>query len=100
PLSSNYRAAINGKPKPETGATTFTGKGTDWFWVLRSYPDGEHEAFISLPDETVVMMSDLPTAALKDARTLDKFVALEKPHRTFTIHYEGGHATYHYAHSD
>jgi hypothetical protein len=96
PLSGNYHAAINGKPMSESGAKTVSGKGADWFWVLRSYPQGGHEAFISLPDEIVVMMTSLPGAVLKDAKTLDSFVGVEKPHQTFVIHYEGGRATYHY----
>jgi hypothetical protein len=96
PLSSNYHPAINGKAMPESGAKTFSGKGADWFWVLRSYINGEQEAFISLPDEIVIMMTSLPGAVLKDAKTLDSFVAVEKPHQTFKIHYEGGSATYRY----
>src|SRR5207237_10539582 len=34
--------------------------------------------------------------ALKGARTVDSFVAIEKPHQSFTIYYRGGHATYRY----
>jgi hypothetical protein len=100
PLSSNYRASINGKPSPETGAKTVSAKGADWFWVMRSYTNGEHEAFVSLPGETVILMASLPGGALKSARTVDSFVATEKPHQKFNIYYAGGHATYQYGDSE
>jgi hypothetical protein len=99
PLSGNYRAAINGKPAFEAGAKTVSGKGADWFWVMRSYTNGQQEAFVSLPDEIVVMMTSVPESALKGAKTVSSAFAIEKPHKTFTIHYEGGNATYHYGHS-
>jgi hypothetical protein len=100
PLSSNYRASINGKARSETGASTTTGTGADWFWVLRSYPDGEHEAFVSLPDETVILMTSLPGGALKNAKTVDSFIATEKPHQKFNIYYAGAQATYRYGDSE
>src|SRR5205823_10667703 len=99
PLSSNYRASINGKPGSETGASTATSKGADWFWVLRSYADGEYEAFVSLPDETVIVMTSLSGAVLKNAKTVDNVVATEKPHQKLNIYYAGGHATYRYGDS-
>jgi hypothetical protein len=99
PLSANYRPSINGKPSSEAGAKTVSDKGADWFWVLRSYTNGEHEAFVSLPDETVILMSSLPAAALKNAKTLDSFVATEKPHKKFDIYYAAGRATYRYGDS-
>jgi hypothetical protein len=90
PSSSNYRASVNGKPRSESGAKTVFEKGADWFWILRSYPDGEHEAFVSLPDETVILITSLPAAALKNAKTVDSLVATEKPHQKLNIYYAGG----------
>jgi hypothetical protein len=96
PLSGDYRAAINGKPASDSGAQTISAKGPDWFSVLRSYPNGGQEAFVSLPDEIVITMNDLPAAALKGAKTVDSFVAIEKPHQTFKTYFQGGDASYRY----
>jgi hypothetical protein len=63
---------------------------------MRVYPRGEREAFVSLPDETVIFMTDLPGTAVKGVRSVDSFVAVEKPYRDFSIFYEDGHAIYHY----
>jgi hypothetical protein len=41
-------------------------------------------------------MNIMPASALKGAKTVDSFVAIEKPHEKFTIHYQDGHATYRY----
>lgn len=91
PLRGNYRPVIDGKPGPDEGAQTTCGKGDDWFWVIRNYPRGEQEAFISLPDEIVVIMNSV---ALKTARTIDSSVAVEKPYTDLTVYYEGGKATF------
>jgi hypothetical protein len=93
PLNGNYRARINGKLKPDRGVKTFSGKGEKWFWVLRSYPHSEQEAFVSLPDETVVMMSVISS---EGADSVDSVVNIEKPHKTFVVHYRDGKATYRY----
>ena len=93
PLAQNYRALVIGKSRSDGGAKTISKKGDNWFWVLRSYRDGEHEAFISLPDETVVLMSSVPS---KGANSVHSFVSTEKAHKTFTIYYQDGEATYHY----
>lgn len=94
PTTANYGVTVDGKRGNDAGANVVSGKGADWFWVVRHGARGEREAFISLPDEVVVMMSTVPGAALTGARTLDSLVSLEKPHRAFTIFYQDGEATY------
>ena len=96
PLTIDYGIALDGKPAPEAGAKMNSGKGVDWFWTLRRDARGGHEAFVSLPDEIVVVMNALPATGLHGAKSVDSFVSVEKPHKTFTIFYQGGQATYHY----
>jgi len=96
PLTIDYGLAINGKPGPDAGAKVFSQKGVDWFWTLRNDARGDHDAFISLPDEIVVVMSAGRSAAIKSAVKVDSLVSIEKPHQTFTIFYDRGKATYHY----
>ncbi len=96
PLDINYGIAIDGKPLPNAGAKVVCRKGDDWFWAMRHDARGIDDAFISLPGEMVVAMAAAPVAALKGARTVDSMVAVEKPHKTFTIYYHGGAATYRY----
>ena len=96
PCASNYRPAVNGKLLPDRGATTTSAKGPDWFWVVRAYPHGEREAFISLPDEVVMVMNTLDRAALDGARAVDRFVTVEKPYQRLKIYYQQGEATYDY----
>ena len=68
PSTANYGMAIDGKPGPDAGAKVFTRKGAEWFWGLRRHVRGEQEAFVSLPDEIVVMMSAVPRTALTGRR--------------------------------
>ncbi len=96
PLTINYGIAINGKPGPDAGAKVVCRKGDDWFWAMRHDARGIDDAFISLSDEMVVAMAAAPAAALKDARSVDSFVGVEKPHKEFTIYFRGGQATFHY----
>lgn len=95
PLESNYRMHVSGKPLPGTRATTRSAKGSDWFWAIRSHPHGEQEGFVSLPDEMVITMTSISDRALSGAKTLDSHVAVEKPHKEFTVFYDGGKAVYH-----
>jgi hypothetical protein len=78
------------------GAKVFCRKGADWFWALRHDARGVHDAFISLPDEIVVVMAAAPAAAVKSAGHVDSLVSVEKPHKAFTVFYHGGQATFHY----
>jgi hypothetical protein len=96
PLTSNYGISIDGKLGPDAGAKVFSRKGADWFSALRHDSRGAHEAFVSLPDEIVVMMAAMPRTACANARKLDSMVGLEKPHNTFTVYYQDGHATFRY----
>jgi hypothetical protein len=96
PLTPDYGVALDGKPAPEAGAKMYSQKGADWFWTLRRDARGVHEVFVSLPEEIVVVMSAAPLAALKAARKVDSLVAVEKPHKTFTVFYHGGKASFHY----
>ncbi len=96
PLTTNYGATIDGKLGPDAGAKVFSSKGAEWFWVMRHHVRGEHEAFVSLPGEIVVMMAAVSGAALKNAQKMDSMVGLEKPHKMFTVFYQDGKATYRY----
>jgi hypothetical protein len=100
PLKINYGVTIDGKPAPEPGAKVSYRKGADWFWTIRHDTRGVDEAFISLPDEIVVAMASVPAAALKGAKRIESMVAVEKPHKTFTIYYHGGAATFRYGQKD
>ena len=55
---------------------------------MRRYPNGEREAFISVPDESVVLMNSIPSAALPGAKRVDSFIMVEKPHKDFAIHFQ------------
>lgn len=93
PLSGNYRTALDGVLKSDSGAMTTCGTGDHWFWVLRTYPHGEWEAFVSLPDEIVVIMNSIASEAVG---TIDSSITIEKPYAAFTIYFEAGEATYRY----
>jgi hypothetical protein len=96
PLTIDYGIAIDGKPGPDAGAKVFCRTGGDWFWALRRDNRGVRDAFISLPDEIVVVMAAAPAAATKGAGRVDSLVSVEKPHKTFTVFYQQGQATFHY----
>lgn len=96
PLAADYAVAIDGSLGPESGAKVFCSKAENWFWALRRDALGRQEAFISLPDESVVIMSNVSGAALRTAKRVDCTVGVEKPHKTFTVYYQDGEATYRY----
>ena len=96
PLASNYALAIDGRPGPDTGAKVLSRKGENWFWVLRHNARGGDEAFVSLPGEIAVIMAAEPDAAIQGAQRVNSTAGVEKPHKTFTIYYQDGQATYHY----
>jgi hypothetical protein len=96
PLTIDYGVAINGKPLPDAGAKVTCRKGGDWFWAVRHDARGIDDAFISLPGEMVIALASAPAAALKGAKTIDSVAAVEKPHKTFTIYYRDGAATFRY----
>ncbi len=96
PLTIDYGLAINGKPGPDAGAKVHSGKGADWFWALRHDARGVDDAFISLPDEIVVLMTAASAPVVKNARRVDSVVSIEKPHKSLDVYYQGGSATFRY----
>ena len=97
PLTIDYGVAMNGRPGPDAGATVAYRKGPDWFWAMRRDARGVQDAFISLPDEIVVAgWPTCPPQTLKGVKNIEILAGVEKPHKTCTIYYRGGQATYRY----
>jgi len=94
PWDGAYRVAVDGKGLSQEGALTFCERSEDCFWVMRRYPNGEREAFVSMPDESVVIMNSIPGSALAGAKSVDSFILVEEPHKEFAIHYQDGTADY------
>lgn len=92
PLESNYRITTDPQTRNQD-AKMQSASGSNWFWVMRSNAHGSNEAFVSLPDETVVMLTTVSDLALSGVKTLDSHVGIDRPHEAFSIYYEGGTAT-------
>ncbi len=99
PLEADYGVRIERDGKPAAAPAWITqGRGDDAFWALRGV--GEvREGFVSLPDETVVILGDAPASATAGAKAVECVVGVEKPHAMFTIHHRGGRAAYRYGES-
>jgi hypothetical protein len=96
PISTNFVPLLDGKPAEGAGTKTYTGMGDNWFWVLRREPRGVQEAFVSLPNESVVMLSEISVAALKGVKRIDSVVTVEKPYDKIVATFAGGQASYRY----
>jgi hypothetical protein len=94
PISTNFVPLLDGKPAEGAETKSFTGKGDNWFWVLRRDPRGVQEAFVSLPNESVVMLSAISAAALKGVKRIDSVVTVEKPYDKIVATFAGGRASY------
>ena len=94
PLQSNYGVSVGGK-RLLAGGRVRSGKGRDWFWVVRhSVEGGAAEALVSLPEDAVLFMERSSAASLGGATAVENAVAVERPHCATTIRYAGGRATY------
>lgn len=96
PVVSNYDNIIDGHGIARVKPEVFSKKGVDWFWVLTLSDTETAEAFISLPNEIVVMMHAVPASLLAGAKTLSNGVTIERPHSALDIFFDGGHAAYRY----
>jgi hypothetical protein len=96
PISTNFVPLLDGKPAEGADTQTYTGKGNNWFWVLRSDPRGVQEAFVSLPNESVVMLSAISAGVLKGLKRIDGVVIVERPYDKIVAAFAGGRASYHF----
>lgn len=96
PIATNFVPLFDGKPAEGPKTETFTGKGDNWFWVLRRDPRGVREAFVSLPNECAVVLSAIPAAASKGVKRIESAVTVEKPYDKIVAAFAGGQASYCY----
>ncbi|UCD29335.1 MAG: hypothetical protein JSV03_02310 [Planctomycetota bacterium] len=100
PVGLNYRGSIKDKPILHQGNAHWD-RGRDWFWAVREQASGGvAEAFISLPIQMVIYMERIPAARLTKTDHIENAIAVEKAHRTFAIHFDGGRAVYEVGQSD
>jgi hypothetical protein len=96
PISTNFVPLLDGKPAEGAETKTYTGMGDNWFWVLRRDPRGVQEAFVSLPNESVVMLAAISADALQGVKRIDSVVTVEKPYDKIVATFAGGRASYRY----
>ncbi len=91
PVGTNYTGPVSAQPPGESGEI-HSEHGTDWFWVVRTSSKGG-EAFISLPDEIVVYL-ELQAGGDEAGRTIERTIAVEKPHRPIRVWFDDGEAAW------
>lgn len=87
PLGTNYGSPTGDRP-PKNAGEMRSEYGVDWFWVVRTSAKGG-EAFISLPDETVIDLQ-LQGEGDKPGAAVERAIGVEKPHRPIHVWFDGG----------
>ncbi len=93
PLASNYQPHAAGKPLLGKSRSQ-RKRGPDWFWIVRRDDAGRAEAFVSLPDSTVIYLHHIPKGALASSGEIVNSIAVEKPFARRTFFVERGQAAY------